>query len=116
MASSELGFNLKSALASSDFGFSLKSAMTSSELGFSFEVKAPTDVHRFYDDYSQIVGCLYYQYCLPFHRFLKLDNDLKVLLVSDVCTEKAAASLAVRVGELWLGGYLSCHVWLTIFG
>ena len=65
-----------------------------------------------------MVWCLYYHYCLPFYRFLKLNNDLKVLLVSDVCTEKAAASLAVRVGELWLGGYFSCHVWfinLAIF-
>lgn len=33
-------------------------------------------------------------------RFLKLFNGLKVLLVSDVATEKAAAALAVRVGEL----------------
>ena len=31
-------------------------------------------------------------------RHLSLDNELEVLLVSDASTEKAAASLAVRVG------------------
>lgn len=36
---------------------------------------------------------------LPIFRFLKLNNELKVLLISDVTTEKAAAALAVRVGE-----------------
>ena len=33
-------------------------------------------------------------------RHLTLENELEVLLVSDVATEKAAASVAVRVGEL----------------
>ena len=50
VASSELRFSLKSAVASSELRFSLKSAVASSQLwlhGFSFEVKAPTDVHRF---------------------------------------------------------------------
>ena len=37
-----------------------------------------------------------------FCRFLLLSNQLKVLLVSDAATEKAAAALAVRVGELCL--------------
>ena len=43
-------------------------------------------------------------------RHLTLDNELQVLLVSDPVTEKAAASLAVRVGETterereWEGG------------
>ena len=94
-------------MASSDLGSVLKSKLQQMSTGI-----------RYYGDYSQMVWCLYYHYCLPFYRFLKLNNDLKVLLVSDVCTEKAAASLAVRVGELWLGGYFSCHVWfinLAIF-
>lgn len=34
-------------------------------------------------------------------RYLKLTNGLKVLVVSDATTEKAAAALSVRVGE-WL--------------
>ena len=33
------------------------------------------------------------------HRHLTLDNELQALLVSDATTEKAAASLAVRVGK-----------------
>ena len=33
-------------------------------------------------------------------RHVTLDNELQVLLVSDAVTDKAAASLAVRVGEL----------------
>ena len=37
-----------------------------------------------------------------FCRFLLLSNELKVLLISDAATEKAAAALAVRVGELCL--------------
>lgn len=43
----------------------------------------------------------------PFNKFnplytrhLTLENELQILLVSDPITEKAAASLAVRVGEL----------------
>lgn len=46
--------------------------------------------------------CLYFIFMLPIFRFLKLNNELKVLLISDVATEKAAAALAVRVGELGL--------------
>ena len=32
-------------------------------------------------------------------RYVKLSNELKVLVVSDTSTEKAAGALAVRVGE-----------------
>lgn len=46
--------------------------------------------------------CFIFYFMLPISRFLKLNNELKVLLISDVATEKAAAALAVRVGELGL--------------
>ena len=39
-------------------------------------------------------------------RYLKLANGLKVLVVSDATTEKAAAALSVRVGE----SHINIHV------
>ncbi len=36
---------------------------------------------------------------LFFHRYMQLGNGLKVLLVTDPLTEKAAAALSVRVGQ-----------------
>lgn len=60
---------------------------------------------------------LYFIFMLPIFRFLKLNNELKVLLISDVATEKAAAALAVRVGELCLGDQTN-FVWFQplLFG
>jgi insulysin len=36
------------------------------------------------------------------YRGMVLGNDLKVLLISDPATEKAAAALDVNIGKFWL--------------
>ena len=41
-----------------------------------------------------------YFVCLVVCRYLKLQNGLKALLISDSTTEKASAALSVRIGEL----------------
>ena len=37
------------------------------------------------------------------YTFIRLQNDMKVLLISDKDTDKAAAALSVNVGEFLLG-------------
>ena len=47
-------------------------------------------------------------------RYLKLANALKVMVVSDATTEKAAAALSVRVGESLFKNNTQIHLKYTI--